>query len=51
MEKEQQRLDVEAKRGHKEHGKDRDKRQVCFFYLIGIAGLNVELRGSCVAIC
>jgi hypothetical protein len=50
MEKEQQRLDMEAKRGHKEHGKDRDKRQVCLFYLVGFAGLNVEFRGSCVAI-
>jgi len=46
MEKEQQRLDMETKRGHKEHGKDRDKRQVWFFYLLGIAGMNVKLRGS-----
>jgi len=46
MEKEQQRLDMEAKRGHKEHGKDRDKRQVWVFYLLGIAALNVKLRGS-----
>jgi hypothetical protein len=28
MEKEQQRLEAEAKRGHKEHGKDKDKRRV-----------------------
>jgi hypothetical protein len=47
MEKEQQRLDMEAKRGHKEHGKDRDKRQVWLCYLLGMT-LNV-LRDSCVA--
>jgi hypothetical protein len=29
MEKEQQRLESEEKRVHKEHGKERDKRQVC----------------------
>jgi hypothetical protein len=48
MEKEQQRLDMETKRGHKEHGKDRDKRQVLLSYLLGIAGLSVEWRGGCV---
>lgn len=48
MEKEQQRLDMETKRGHKEHGKDRDKRQVLLSYLLGIGGLSVELRGCCV---
>lgn len=32
MEKEQQRLDMEAKKVHREHGKERDKRQVCNCY-------------------
>jgi hypothetical protein len=32
MEKEQQRLDIEAKNVHREHGKEREKRQVCNYY-------------------
>jgi hypothetical protein len=40
MEKEQQRLDMEAKRGHKEHGKDKDKRHVCLYDLLGFTEME-----------
>jgi hypothetical protein len=58
MEKEQQRLDIEAKKGHRELDKERDKRQVCnylrclfdaihFGSFYHFLGLDVVIFKSC----